>query len=385
MTGWAGRQVSRLLWMASSVSCTEILDVRQDGRAGGAGNRPAAARRSGRGTAGRRRCRRPGPASTRACNVVSTCFNACFEVRTGRPWRLQPAKKKSVSPCNPRSGRMRTTERHPAAVEPATGVFQPVRSFTDECSIARPRPLRPWPLFPVRPSPPTTRRRTTRTPPLPRSATASPLAGKNDCAAGAGTTSRRDLEGRLPGQFLEGRSQGHLHDHDDAAGATARSHRRPEGVLARQGAPVHALTAGVGLRPTTTRKRSPAGRRACGSRSMPRTTWSPAGRGWLGWKRSVRPIRCRCTASRCRSPAPIRRMRRRWPGSRRWCGGSSRRWSRSTSPGRGAARTTCPTCSLSAQRRSTARPLRPRRPGAGRARPDDRPGEPVALPGDRGA
>ncbi len=44
------------------------------------------------------------------------------------------------------------------------------------------------------------------------------LAGKNDCAAGPGTSVRRHVQVRLPGQRLEDGRQGHLHDDQDAEG-----------------------------------------------------------------------------------------------------------------------------------------------------------------------
>ena len=66
---------------------------------------------------------------------------------------------------------------------------------------------------------------------------------------------------------------------------------------------------------------------------MPRTTWSPAGRGWPGSSASARAIRCRCTASRLslagrRSarPAHLERLAA-------LVSASSRRWCRSIWPG----------------------------------------------------
>jgi hypothetical protein len=40
-------------------------------------------------------------------------------------------------------------------------------------------------------------------------------AGQNDCKAGAGTSVRGHLQGRLPGRRLEEGRQGHLHQHQD--------------------------------------------------------------------------------------------------------------------------------------------------------------------------
>ena len=48
------------------------------------------------------------------------------------------------------------------------------------------------------------------------------LAGKNDCAAGAGHQLRRHVQAQLPGQCLEICRQGHLHQDQARPRATAR-------------------------------------------------------------------------------------------------------------------------------------------------------------------
>ena len=149
-----------------------------------------------------------------------------------------------------------------------------------------------------------------------------------------------------------------------------------------------ALSAGLGLKPehfdAALRLRAPT---ACGSRSMPRTTWS-AGGPRLRWLEAIRASAPAVAARRL--AVARRRCRARSPRTSQRSPRSSRRiqpalisehlaWSRLERP------TTFPTCC-----RSRAPPTRCSASRAnidahaGRARPADRDREPLALPAPRG-
>ena len=181
-----------------------------------------------------------------------------------------------------------------------------------------------------------------KAPPTPRSATASPSPARTTvppAPAPAAPEPRRSTTSATPGRPFPRAA---------ARNQDAQGQRLPH---------AQALTP---LRPRQAPRARPDGRARPEGRALPGSARCRATGMWfevhaenyivaggprLAWLEAIRPsVRCRCTASRSRSPAPSRRTRRRWPGSRRWCGGSSRRWSRSISRGRAAARSICPTC-----------------------------------------
>ena len=82
---------------------------------------------------------------------------------------------------------------------------------------------------------------------------------------------------------------------------------------------------------------------AASSKSMPRTTWARAGRRIARSRPCAATIRCRCTASACRSEVRSRSTRRILRASARWSNATSPRWCPSISPGR---RTRPPTSTI---------------------------------------
>ncbi len=173
------------------------------------------------------------------------------------------------------------------------------------------------------------------------------LAGKNDCAAGPGTTcagtSKMDYQANAWKNVAKGTCTTIATPKGKGSLAT------DEGLNVRQRGKEQLVTtglsAGLGLKPQhyDAAHASPL-RTACGSRFIPRITWSTAGRGSRGSRRSAVAIRFRCTAWGCRSP-PMRRPTRCtssvWP---RWSSASSRRSSPSTSRGRPGAAPIARTC-----------------------------------------
>ena len=154
---------------------------------------------------------------------------------------------------------------------------------------------------------------------------------------------RRDLEGRLPGQRLEGRAQGHLRRDEDAQGQRLAD---AQGLTAPLGGPPHA---GPDRRARPQGRSLPGGAGLPGARPVvrgPCRELPGRGRPAAGLAGSD-PRGASAVAARRLAVARRRRAARRAhpvAASPHWCAGSSRRWSRSTWPGLDAGRTTCPTC-----------------------------------------
>ena len=161
------------------------------------------------------------------------------------------------------------------------------------------------------------------------------LAGKNDCAAGAGTTcagtSKVDYQGNAWKNVPKGtctaiqtpKGNGLAH----AQGLTPQ-----DPLLRTTSRPASASS------PSTTTRPSAPRRAACGSRSTPRTTWSTAGRGspCSTPLRAAHPLSLHGVSLSLAGAAPpdARHARARW---RALCDGLNRRWSPSISPGRATA------------------------------------------------
>ena len=142
---------------------------------------------------------------------------------------------------------------------------------------------------------------------------------------------RRHLDDGLPGQCLEGRSQPAPAPRWMSTATRARWSRwtaepasSDRSEARRSGPPIllpdssdaivmaaSTNSAAMPCRrapasassPSTTAPSSTAGPMSASSRSTPRTTWAPAARRTATRQRSPNTIRCRCTASACRSAA----------------------------------------------------------------------------------
>ena len=195
---------------------------------------------------------------------------------------------------------------------------------------------------------------------------------------------RRNVEGRLPGQRLEDRAQGHLHDDEDAQGhrlADAQGLTAPRSAGRR----MQALTAGLGLKADHYQEAL-----ACRAPGLwfevHAENYLVDGGPRLAWLEAIRDGASAVAARRLAVARRRRAARRAHAGRPRRAGAAVRAGAGLRAPRLVATRAALPArpAALPAQRRGAGdRSAGHVDAGAGGDRPADRPGEPVALPGAR--